>query len=186
MDDLSKVLEIGCSHGHRLNRIAEELEMSGFGIDPSYKAIKFMIEEYPHLNAVTGFADEIPFEQSFDLIHLGFFLYLVDRSLILKCMSEVDRLVRPGGFISILDFDTPLFYSNDYSHKKGVKTFKQNNASILLASHQYSLVNKYSFSLDNIDGFNFTPKIDNRVSLQLLYKEKNLFDKVKFKDTNAI
>ena len=50
----------------------------------------------------------------FDLVHLGFFLYLVDREDYLRCISEADRLLKFGGFLSIIDFETPIQYRHAY------------------------------------------------------------------------
>ena len=87
-------------------------------------------------------------------------------------MAEIDRVLKFGGFLSILDFDTPYPYSNEYIHKKGVLSHKHNNSSIFLSTSFYTVVNKFSFSHKN---FHFTKVIDERVSLFLLFKEKGIF-----------
>ncbi|MEM9880250.1 MAG: class I SAM-dependent methyltransferase, partial [Pseudomonadota bacterium] len=128
--------------------------------------------EFPNLQAEIGFGDQVPVSGPFDLVHLGFFLYLVDRADYLRCISEADRLVRPGGYLSIVDFDTPTPYSNAYAHSKGVFAHKHDNAAVFVASGLYSLVNKYQFSHS---AFHFDKAIDERVALTLLYKETEIF-----------
>lgn len=171
-NDISTVLEVGCGTGHGINVLANKLAATGYGVEPSEKAVAYIREKFPHLCAKVGFGDDIPFNASFDLVHLGFYLYLVDRDKYLRCISEADRLVKPGGFLSIIDFDTPIPYSNEYSHQQGVFSHKTNNSAVFVASGLYSVVNKYQYSHR---GFHFDKDINERVSLTLLYKENSIY-----------
>lgn len=171
-NQISEVLEIGCGSGHRLKKIVDSFSANGFGIDPSSEAVEFIKNTFPKIVAKKGFGDDVPFSQKFDLVHLGFFLYLVDREFYLRCISEADRLVQFGGFLSIIDFETPFPYSNAYSHKSGVLSHKQNNCDVFVSSGLYSVVNKFQFSHSN---FFFDKEINERVSLTLLYKETQIF-----------
>ena len=101
-------------------------------------------------------------------------MYLVDRENYLRCISEADRLVKFGGFLSIIDFETPFPYSNSYSHQIGVFSHKQNNSDVFVASGLYNVVNKFQFLHSN---FFFDKEINERVSLTLLYKETEIFGK---------
>ena len=47
-----------------------------------------------------------------------------------------------------------------------------NNSEIFVATGMYTVVNKYQYSHDN---FFFNKDINERVSLTLLYKEKEIF-----------
>ena len=170
--EISDVLEIGCGSGHRLKKMADSFSAKGFGVEPSFEAIEYIENTFPQIVAKKGFGDDVPFTQKFDLVHLGFFLYLVDRELYLRCISEADRLVKFGGFLSIIDFDTPYPYSNPYTHQSGVFSHKQNNSDVFVASGLYSVVNKFQFSHSN---FFFDKEINERVSLTLLYKETQIF-----------
>ena len=152
--------------------LSQLLNSNGFGVDPSHKAVSYINEKYPSLNAYIGFGDSIPLKQNFDLVHLGFFLYLVDREKYFACISEADRLLKPGGFLSIVDFDTPIPYSNKYKHRNGLWSHKTSNAETFVASGLYSVVNKYQFSHSK---FSFSTDIDERLSLVLLYKETDIF-----------
>jgi SAM-dependent methyltransferase len=174
--ELSDVLEIGCGSGHRLKQISQTLKADGYGVEPSSEAVDYIRKSFPSLKAEVGFGDDVPYKNKFDLVHLGFFLYLVDREVYLRCVSEADRLVKFGGFLSIIDFDTPFPFSNEYSHKKGVFSHKQNNSDVFVASGLYSVVNKFQFSHNN---FFFDKEINERVSLTLLYKETDVFGKRK-------
>ena len=168
--EIGEVLEVGCGSGHRLNQMTESLKSMGYGVEPSAEALSYISQSFPLLQAKIGFGDDVPFTKKFDLVHLGFFLYLVDRELYMRCVSEADRLVKFGGFLSIIDFETPYPFSNKYMHKEGARSYKQNNSDVFVASGLYSVVNKYHFSHAN---FSFDKEVNERVSLTLLYKETN-------------
>lgn len=171
-DEISDVLEIGCGSGHLLNKIANSISANGIGVEPSAEAVEYIKNTFPKIEAKKGYGDDVPFSKKFDLVHLGFFLYLVDREFYLRCISEADRLVKFGGFLSIIDFETPFPYSNAYSHQSGVFSHKQNNSDVFVASGLYSVVNKFQFSHSD---FFFDKEINERVSLTLLYKETKIF-----------
>lgn len=173
-DEITDILEIGCGVGHRLNKLAESLSANGFGVEPSSDAIKYMKKKFPKIKIKKGYGDNVPFSNKFDLVHLGFFLYLVDREVYLRCISEADRLVKFGGFLSILDFETPIPYSNTYAHQSEVFAHKQNNSDVFVASGLYSVVNKFQFSHSN---FFFDKDINERISITVLYKETGIFGK---------
>ena len=172
-DEISEVLEIGCGSGHRLSELAKKLSANPSGVDPSVDAISFIKKNFPGINATVGYSDSLSFDIQFDLVHLGFFMYLVDRNLYFKSISEIDRMVRPGGFLSIIDFDPLYPYWNEYSHRKGSKSFKLDNSKVFISSGMYTLVNKYSYS-HQIFYFDFNP--NERISLTLLHKESPFFE----------
>ena len=140
-NEILDVLEIECGSGHRLNQITKSISEKDNGVEPSNEAVKYIQRTFPKIEAKVGYGDDIPFFQKFDLVHLGFFLYLVDRENYLRCISEADRLAKFGGFLSIIDFETPFPYSNSYSHQSSVFSHKQNNCDVFVASGLYSVVN---------------------------------------------
>ena len=170
--ELSKILDIGCGSGHILNQMSKKLMVKGYGVEPSIEAVAYINSKFPSLHAKVGFGDDVPFKEKFDMVHLGFFLYLVDRKFYLRCISEADRLVKPGGFLSIIDFDTPFPYSNNYRHQSGIYSHKKNNSDVFVASGLYSVMNKFHFSHSNLF---FDKDINERVSLTLLYRETDVF-----------
>lgn len=170
---ISKMIEVGCGNGESLSLLSKNLDSDAYGIEPSKKAVEHINNKFPFINIKQGFADKLPFdEEFFDYVHLGFFLYLVDRRKYLKSISEADRILKFGGFLSIIDFDPPFPYSNEYKYKKGVFSHKIDNSKVFLSTGYYTLVNKYNISLSK-QNFNFD--IDERVSIQLLYKEPKIF-----------
>jgi len=122
--EIISVLEIGRGGGHKLSVLSTLLNSAGYEVEPSEEAIRYINDAWLELTVKVGFGDDMPFHSTFDLVYLGFYLCIVDREKFLSCIREADRLLRPGGFLSIIDFDTPSWYSNTYSHLAGVRAYK--------------------------------------------------------------
>lgn len=172
--EIRNILEIGCGSGHALNYLCKKLEAKGIGIDPSEKAIAYANGAFSkELSFIVGTSDNIKIpENSFEVIHLGFFLYLVDREDYYKTIAEVDRLVKPGGFVSIIDFDPLCNNKREYHHKEGVFSFKNRNSLIFTSTGHYSVVSKISIS-HQTPHFSKDPR--ERCELCLLYKETDAY-----------
>ena len=169
--DKDKILEIGTSDGIKLDYLSRKIpkfNLSLFGIDPSYESINAGSELYPNLNLKQGTSDQIEFDnQYFNVVILGFCLYLVDRELIFKTISEVDRTLKQGGYLVITDFETPFPIKRKYKHLKGLFTYKNNYSNFFLGGSHYSLVNKFHTSPSK-DIFNLD--INERISTSILHK----------------
>ena len=175
--DIGKILEIGAGNGMPLAFLCNLLDAQGFGIEPSQKAVENWslirgdIAGGASASLKVGLANKIPFEdKSFDLVIFGFCLYLVDRSLLYRAISEADRVLRDGGFLGIEDFDSPNPYSNKYCHKEGILSYKSDYSKIFTSSGHYHLISKHSYSHA---ANHFDANFDERVSLSLLYKQEN-------------
>ncbi len=174
-NEISRILEIGCSSGKKLENLCQRLDASGHGIEPSALAVEEGNSRMKDLQIqlVCGTADELPFESSsFDLVYFGFCLYLVDRKTLLKSLSEADRVLKAGGFLAITDFDPGRMYKRPYVHQEGLFSYKQDYSKFYTESGLYYLVSKNSFShrKDFFDHEN-----DERISLSLLYKEMDAY-----------
>jgi ubiquinone/menaquinone biosynthesis C-methylase UbiE len=176
-------LEIGCSNGYKTIQLAKILKSSAYGIDPSEVAIsnaksssEQILKSNPFSQAITfevGTADELNFTDSkFDFIYFGFCLYLVDRELINKVVSEADRCLKPGsgleegGFLAILDFDPSKPYFNDYKHKAGLKSYKEDYARYFIEK-EYRIIAKECYE-KNVVGLSINK--DERIAITLLQK----------------
>ena len=168
-----KVLEIGCSYGKKLEeirKIGDDLNLSLYGIDPSKKSINEGKKLFKKVNLDFGTSDNLIYDDNFfDLVILGFCLYLVDRELIYKTISEIDRVLKSGGILVITDFEPTYPYKKKYHHLDGLYTFKNNYSNFFIGGGHYSLLKKEHFSLS---GNSFEKIIDERVSTSVLYKEK--------------
>jgi len=102
-----KILEVGCGIGN----IVFELTKQGYdviGRDISSEAIAYGQKKYPDINIDVQPAEELNLEnETFDIVlSFDLFEHVVQ---IDKHISEVSRVLRPGGFYM---FQTPNKYSN--------------------------------------------------------------------------
>ena len=103
------------------------------------------------------------------MVVFGFCLYLIDRKDLFQSISEADRVLKDGGLLAIIDFDPSKPYKNLYSHKQGIKSYKNNYSDIFLSSGHYALMDKHSYSHE---GSTFHETVDERVSISLLFKQE--------------
>lgn len=147
LDDLrikpTRVLEIGCSNGLRLNNYYLYCQADCFGIDPSEAAIVSGQKEFPHLSLQVGTADSLPFENNtFDLIVFGFCLYLCDRNDLFKIAYEADRCLADNGHLIVKDFCPPFPYRNTYTHKEGIFSFKMDHSKMFSWNPAYTEIHR--------------------------------------------
>lgn len=169
---LSSILEIGCASGVKLNLLCSTYNSNGVGIDPSSLAIaEANALEKSKRNQLTfqvGVASKLPLDdQSFDLVYFSFCLYLVPPEEIEIAYLEANRVLKPGGFLVITDFDSNIETSKAYHHKPGLFSFKRFNSEYYIRKLGYSLVAKKSYSHES-DSFHLDP--DERVATEILYK----------------
>ena len=168
---INNILEIGCSNGIKLETICCSLNAVGVGVEPSPMAVKAGNERKKNaeIELLIGTCEKLPCEDaSFDLVYFAFCLYLFDRNTLMQSLSEADRVLKPGGFLVITDFDPGFHHKRPYNHFDGLFSYKQNYASFYTQSKLYYLVGKHSFSHRN-QIFDELP--DERVSTNILYKE---------------
>lgn len=168
-------LEIGCSTGYRLHGIARTFEdVQVTGIEPSREAIAYGRKKYPEVNFVSGTADEMSAFKpaSFDLVIIGFVLYVVDREILLKVIAETDRVLKDGGILLILDFFSEKPIRNPYQHIKDIEAyaFKQSYDEIFTASKLYHLLDKRSMSHSS-KGYDLTGDFYDKYALTTLRKD---------------
>ena len=175
-ENISKILEIGAGNGIPLAYLADQLDADAYGIEPSSKAVKLWEEQKQFIqggektNLQVGIASTLPFSNDkFDMVVFGFCLYLIDRKDLFQSISEADRVLKDGGLLAIIDFDPSKPYKNLYSHKQGIKSYKNNYSDIFLSSGHYALMYKHSYSHE---GSTFHETVDERVSISLLFKQE--------------
>jgi ubiquinone/menaquinone biosynthesis C-methylase UbiE len=144
------ILEIGCSTGYRLDALRKKLDAKVSGIEPSAGAIARGMQLYPEVQFTRGTVDEMGMyaSTSFDMVIIGFVLYVVDREILFKVLSETDRVLANGGTLIIIDFFSEKPTRNAYAHIKDIEafTYKQNYEEIFVASRIYQLLDKRSMS----------------------------------------
>ena len=171
--EINNILEIGCGNGAKLNDLCNYFVANGSGIDPSVAAITNGNEFHRDLNLSVAIASDLPYDNNyFDLVYFGFCLYLLDRNDVLKAVAEVDRVLKSGGFLAILDFDPKQRSKNPYHHKPGLFSYKNSYSDFFTAGGHYYLVAKESFSHESND---FDTNSNERVSVCILYKEPDTY-----------
>lgn len=121
----NKVIDLGCSNGWRLNEIQKRFgnDIRCVGIDAGIEAIEDGKKRYPDIILKQGTLSNIPIKEEFDLVIINYVLHWVDRSLLLKSLSEIDRLVGDNGFLILGDFYSDFPQKRQYHHLKDVKVY---------------------------------------------------------------
>lgn len=162
-----KILEIGCGGGERLSWLKSQ-GADVYGIDPSSEAIGVCKEK--NISAKIGTADVLPYEgKMFDIVIVGFCLYLCDRQDLFKISSEIDRVLKPTAWLTILDFYKKNHSSNSYAHLEGVFSFKMDYASMFTWHPDYILM--LQKIVDHSDFNNLTDNENDMMGFQLLRKK---------------
>jgi len=170
-----RILEIGCSAGHRLNAISESFEnCEVFGIEPSEKAIFFGKKHFPDVKITKGTADNLSEYEtaSIDVVIVGFVFYVIDRTMVFRTVAEIDRVLKHGGMLILVDFFSESSLKNEYSYIKDFTaySFKQNYDEIFTASKLYYLIDKSTLN-HNTKMLDASEDYYNKYSISLLKKD---------------
>ena len=175
--DKQSILEIGSSAGYRLNALKDLIPNSNvFGIEPSQKAIEFGKKNYKEVNLTHGTADNMSMyeDSSFDVVIVGFVFYVIDRGILFKVVSEIDRVLKNNGVIIIIDFFSEASLKNSYHHIDEFQaySYKQNYDDIFIASKLYYVLDKSSYSHETkqLDSSN---NYSDKYGIALLKKDIN-------------
>jgi len=170
-----RVIELGCSNGWRLNQIQKKLGKGVYcaGVDAGAEAIDDGAKNFPDIVLRQGLLSNIPFSEEFDLAIVNFVLHWVDRSTLLKSISEIDSLVKEGGYLIIGDFYPDFPQKRNYHHlQEKVYTWKTLYNKILTSSNLYKEIAFISYDHDK--KFELTPDAEgNRRGFCSLLKKSN-------------
>ncbi|MDP3784901.1 MAG: class I SAM-dependent methyltransferase [bacterium] len=137
-----EVLEIGASNGFRLAEIQKRHKSRVTALEPSARAIADGKKLFPKVKFIKGLSKSLPFpEGRFDLVIVFFVFHWLDRSSLLKTVSEIDRVLKNEGHLILGDFlpSSPARIRYHHLKNKKVFTYVQNYSDIFLASNLYSL-----------------------------------------------
>ena len=173
----NSVLEIGSSSGYRLKAIKDLYKnCTVYGVEPSKKAIKYGISNNPSVNFIHGTADSLECveDNSMDIVIVGFVFYVIDRNILLKVVSEIDRVLKNNGILVIIDFFSESSLKNAYEHIESFSAFsyKQDYYKIFTASKLYYLLNKSTYN-HNTGNEDASEDYFNKFTLSLLKKDIN-------------
>ena len=168
------ICELGCSAGGRLDFIDKKYSpKKTIGVDPSENAIIHGKKCNKNIFFHKGTSDNLKFisSQSVDLLIIGFFLYVVDRELLLKSIYEIDRVLKKNGNLIVVDFYSSTPSMSNYSHLLDEKAhlFKQKYYEIFLSTKEYELIDLRSLDHKSMK-LNAINKSDDLVSISLLRK----------------
>lgn len=140
----ARALEIGAANGWRLAWLARRhAGLAGVALEPSPAALADARTSFPELGLARATAERLPFApRSFDLVVLGFCLYLCDRDDLFRIAGEVDRVVREGGVVALYDFRAARPCGNDYVHAPGVRSYKMDAPSMFTWNPLYRVLRR--------------------------------------------
>jgi len=147
---ITRVLEIGCATGFRLEKLRIRLGADCHGLEASKDAVNEGRVTFPLLNLEQGLAPEdlVRWKGStFDCIILGFFTYLLPRTHLFALASAVDELLADNGHLIIFDFFSPEPLSSSYAHHPALATYKSDPSAPWLWSPTYCLVSRCVYPL---------------------------------------
>jgi ubiquinone/menaquinone biosynthesis C-methylase UbiE len=151
------ILEIGCSAGGRLQALHGTFGAACHGIDPSHKAIETGQSRYPAITLQQGTADNLPYaDHQFDLVVLGFCLYLCDPFDHFRIAWQCDRVLQDRGFLIINDFHSLVPLKTEYEHAPTLYSYKMEWSRMFTWHPAYKLLSRlyrehstpYSFDAD--------------------------------------
>lgn len=164
----SRALEVGCADGGRLAHLAAVYGTRTVGIEPSSSAVESGRQRFPAVELMTGTHRSLsPDLGRFDLVVLGFFLYLTPREDLFRLAADVDAVLEAGGHLALFDFDPGTPGRRPFGHRDGVVTWKMRHADLFEANPQYVLVEERRFAHDDSGDFD---NPDDRVTATLLHK----------------
>ena len=158
----TKILEIGCGDGSRLEYLAKNLKIKKiYGIDPSKMAVKKAISK--GVLAKIGTADYLPFEnKKFDDNELLDKKYFTDKNY---------RKIRKKLIVDIINARINEIMDLVFSKNINLQSFKKNNIKTYIMIKDKLILNKFqkviaSFLLQNINiDLNFIDQLATDLSI---------------------
>lgn len=133
----TRVLEIGCGDGTRLNWLRENRGFVCSGVDPSAQAVA--VAQGRGIEACQGTADRLEFaDGTFDIVIFGFCLYLCDREDLFRIAFEADRVLKNPGWLVILDFYSQTPLKREYHHRSGLFSHKMDYRALFTWNPAYT------------------------------------------------
>ena len=142
---IETLLELGCTTGFRLEKARKAFGARCCGLEISSAAVSEGRDKYPEVEIVEGVApsDLNHWDgQTFDVVIVGHFEYLLPRSELFALAAGVDRLLADGGHLVVMDFFYPHPMSAPYVHSDELRVFKHDPSRPWTWSPTYSLIGR--------------------------------------------
>tara|TARA_Y200000002_G_scaffold271729_1_gene226221 strand:- start:2658 stop:3314 length:657 start_codon:yes stop_codon:yes gene_type:complete len=137
------ILEIGCCQGWRLHELQNLYPSCNyFGLEPSQQGVdEGNSKPNNTVSFQVGTCDNMYLfdNNQFDIILVPFVFMYVDRDLLLKSVSEIDRVLKNNGKLIISDFYSNRQRKNSYKYIPNSFIHKQNWFEIFVSTQNYFL-----------------------------------------------
>lgn len=170
--DPHSILEIGSSRGDRLARLHEHYRATVTAVDPAAAAVAEGQKLFPVVQFFVATASHLPLpDESYDLVIANMVFHWIDRKSLLASAAEIDRVIKPEGYLLLGDFAPFTPKKTKYHHctEHEMYTYKQNYPELFLATAGYALLAQQILHHLSLKPEPATPERE-RVSLTLLRK----------------
>ena len=103
----TQVLDLCCGSG-QTTQFLVKLSQNVTGLDASPKSLQRARQNVPLAVYLEAFAEKMPFADNlFDVVHTSVALHEMQPEQLRKIISEVYRVLKPGGIFTLVDFHAP-------------------------------------------------------------------------------
>ena len=103
----TQVLDLCCGSGQTTQFLVKSSQ-NVTGLDASPKSLQRARQNVPLAVYLEAFAEEMPFADNlFDVVHTSVALHEMQPEQLRKIISEVYRVLKPGGVFTLVDFHAP-------------------------------------------------------------------------------
>ncbi|QFS46641.1 class I SAM-dependent methyltransferase [Nostoc sphaeroides] len=103
----TQVLDLCCGSG-QTTQFLVKLSQNVTGLDASPKSLQRARQNVPSAVYLEAFAEKMPFADNlFDVVHTSVALHEMQPEQLRKIISEVYRVLKPGGVFTLVDFHAP-------------------------------------------------------------------------------
>ncbi|MEH1945174.1 MAG: methyltransferase domain-containing protein [Nostoc sp.] len=103
----TQVLDLCCGSG-QTTQVLVKFSQNVTGLDASPKSLQRARQNVPLASYVEAFAEKMPFADNlFDVVHTSVALHEMQPEQLRKIISEVYRVLKPGGVFTLVDFHAP-------------------------------------------------------------------------------
>ncbi|MFN9615558.1 MAG: class I SAM-dependent methyltransferase, partial [Dolichospermum sp.] len=103
----TQILDLCCGSGH-VTRFLVDFSNHVTGLDASPLSIQRSQKNVPKATYIQAFAEDMPFADNlFDVVHTSAALHEMQPEQLRKIITEVYRVLKPGGVFTLIDFHPP-------------------------------------------------------------------------------
>lgn len=134
------VAEVGAYNGFRLAELIKNYGCTAVAFEPALLSIADGKRKFPDITFHRNTAAQLEADdECFDLVIIDFVFHWIDRRMLLRSVAEIDRILKPDGWLVVGDMWTDHPSRTRYHHiqDKDVWTYKQNYCDIFLSTNCY-------------------------------------------------